>query len=171
MPNKIKCRADSFEGKLRDMPGSIRTFDGPADAKPDTSDDKTASPGPISRDGPKFAITTLMQSMSHGKCLIGFDESSVSCLEPLLIGLMARLLEMGLCIIQTLGEVLHMSYVYSETGEMKMEGNLVLNMLRSILYALILGSVAAALLRVIQLAVKIGVGVVWVLEGVMWVLV
>ena len=64
-----------------------------------------------------------------------------------------------------------MSYVYSETGEMKMEGNLVLNILRSILYAFILGSVAVALLRVIQLAVKIGVGVVWVLEGVMWVLV
>jgi hypothetical protein len=84
---------------------------------------------------------------------------------------MARLLEMSLCIIQTLGKVLHMSYVYSETGEMKMEGNLMLNILRSILYALILGSVATALLRVIQLAVKIGVGVVWVLEGLMWVLV
>jgi hypothetical protein len=169
-PTKIKCRVNSFEDKVRDMPGSIRTFDGPADARPDIGDDKTAPPGPISSDGATFAITTSMQTIGHGKCLIGLDESTVACLEPLLIGLMARLLEMSLCIIQTLGKVLYMSYVYSETGEMKMEGELVLNILRSILYTLILGSVAAALLKVIQLAVKIGVGIVWVLEGVMWVL-
>jgi hypothetical protein len=169
--NKINCRVDSFEEKLCNMPGSIRTFDGPADAEFETSDDTTVSPPSIGSDGAECAISTTKQTVGYGKYVVGRDKSMVTCLEPLLIGLIARLLEMSSCIIQTLGKVLHMSYVYSETGDMKMEGTLVLDVLRSIIYTLILGAIAAALARVVQLAVKMGMGIAWVVKGLFWVLI
>lgn len=169
--NKINCRVDSFEEKLCNIPGSIRTFDGPADAEFETGDDTTVSPPSIGSDGAECAISTTKQTGGYRKCVVGRDESMVTCLEPLLIGLIARLLEMSSCIIQTLGKVLHMSYVYSETGDMKMEGTLVLDVLRSIIYTLILGAIAAALARVVQLAVKMGMGIAWVVKGLFWVLI
>lgn len=168
--NKINYRVDSFENRLRNMPGSIRTFDGPADAELDMRDDETASPAPIGGAGAECAVRTPMQTTGSRECVAGLDESTLARLEPLLIGLLARLLEMSSCIIQTLGKVLHLSYVYSETGDVKMEGKLVLDVLRSIVYTLILGAVAATLARVVQLAAKIGMGIVWVLKGVIWVL-
>jgi hypothetical protein len=168
--NKINYRVDSFEDKLCHMPGSIRTFDGLANAELDMRDDETASPAPVGGGGAECAITTPMQTTGSRECVAGLDESMLAGLEPLLIGLLARLLEMSSCIIQTLGKGLHLSYVYSETGEVKIEGKLVLDVLRSIVYTLILGHVAATLARVVQLAAKIGMGLVWVVQGVIWVL-
>lgn len=168
--NKMHYRVDSFENGLCNMPGSIRTFDGLADAELDMRDDGTASPAPIGGGGAECASTTPMQTTGSRECVAGLDESMLACLEPLLIGLLARLLEMSSCIIQTLGKVLHLSYVYSETGDVKIEGKLVLDVLRSMVYTLILGQVAATLARMVQLAAKIGMGIVWVLKGVIWVL-
>jgi hypothetical protein len=169
-PNKTDCRVGSLEDKLRNMPGSIHMFDGPAEAEVNIGDDTTPSQATIGSDRPRRTIATTKQAVSYGGCAIGLDEDTAACLELLLITLMRRLLEMGSRIIQTLGKVLRMWYVYSETGNMKMEGMLVLDVLRSIVHTLILGAVAVALARVVGLAVKVGTGIVWVLKGICWVL-
>jgi hypothetical protein len=169
-PSKTSYRAGSFEDKLRKMPGSIPMFDGPAEAEVDIGDDTTPSPEPIGSDISQHPIITIKRAVSYGTCVVGLDESTAACLEPLLVGLVGRLLEMGSCIIQTLGKVLRMSYVYSETGNMKIEGTLVLNVLRSLVYTFVLGAVAVALARVFGLVMKVGKGIGWVLKGVFWIL-
>lgn len=146
------------------MPGSIYTFDGPAEARVSTSDSMRLFPAPIGSKHSERAVTVRERSMS------GLDENPAVYLEPLLAALLFGLLNLGSCIVQTLGQVLRISYIYSETGNVKMEGTLVLDLLRSMIYTLILATIALALVRVVELVVAVGTGVSWVLKGIVWVL-
>jgi hypothetical protein len=166
--NKRDCRVGSFEDKLCNMPGSILTFDGPAEAEVDIDDDTASSLTRLSSDSSQRTFT-IKRAASYENCVIDFEGAATACLEPLLVALIGRLLEMGSYIIQTLGNILYVSYVYSERGTMKIEGTLVLDVLRSIVYTLILVAIAIALARILWLAARVGTLFVWLLKGVFWV--
>jgi hypothetical protein len=168
-PNKTDCRVGSFEDKLRNMPGSIPTFDGPAEAEVDIDDGTASSLRLLSSDNSQRAIS-IKRAASRGNCVVDLEKTAAACLEPLLVALVGRLVEMGSYITQTLGNVLRASYVYSETGTMKIEGTLVLDVFRSMVYALILVAIAVALARILRLAARVGACFVCLLKGVFWVL-
>lgn len=170
-PTGTNCRVSSFEDKLHSMPGSIHTFDDPAEAEVDVSDGAAPSPVPTVSDDSQCAATATLGAVSYDSRLVGLEEITAACLETLLVGLVGKLLEMGSCILRTMAKVLRVSYAYSETGSLKMEGMLVLDVLRSVIYALIWGAIAVALTRVVALAVKVGACILWVLKGIFWVLI
>ena len=235
----MRFRANSFEDKLRNMPGSIHTFDGPAEAETDVGDDTAPSlaatdsntsrhaigaarramgyqdylaghignkggvcndssrcattdtkqamspkdrvlsyldgtiaarPRAVGSDIPQRAITILTRASSLRGRVLGVENSTSSYLKALSIGFLGKLEGMVHCLVGTMRKVLRVSYVYSETGRMKIEGMLVLDILRSLLYTLILGAIAVALAKVISLVVRVGACIVWVFKGLLWVL-
>ena len=206
-PKETMCFLESsLKDKLRNMPGSMPTFDSPAEAEVHISDDTTpclaaiGSDVPqhsitaarramgyensvvtleettaawvesVGNDTPQHAITAIAQAMSLRNRIFGLGEKTAVYLKPLLVGLLGKLLEMGSCIVVTLRKVLRVSYVYSETGKMKIDGTLVVEVFGSIICSLILGAVAAALAKVVWVVVRVGVCVLWVLKGVFWIL-
>ena len=244
IPKKtMRFRVNSFEDKLRNTAGSIRTFDGPAEAEANVDDDTapslvatdsdtsghaitaarramgyqdyiishegneatgpegvgndtsrcattdtkqamssrdrilsyldgtiTACPRAVGSDVPQRAITILTRASSLRGRVLGVEESTVAYLKPLSIGFLGKLEAMVYCIVGTMRRVLRISYVYSETGRLKIEGMLVMDILRSAVYTLILGAIAVALAKIVSVVVRVGACIVWVFRGLLWVL-
>ena len=243
VPKKVThFHTSSFEDKLRNMPGSIRIFDGPAEAEAEIGNETGPFPAATGNESPRHAIAAARRAMGYDYCLtslvgneaaspeeagsdtarfdvadskramgsrdrvlsfdgsgaacldlvrsetpqhafttltragsirdrmLGLEESAVAYLEPILMGLLGRLGGMAHCIVGTMRKVLRTTYVYSETGKMEIDGVLVVEVLRSMIYTLILGAIAMALAKVIKLVVRVGACIVWMFKGFLWVL-
>jgi hypothetical protein len=128
----------------------IPTLEGSAKTQVDIKESMAHSTAPIGSDRAQADIITRTRAAEHGERVIGLNDTTAAFLEVLLFDIVKRLLGMGSCIVETLGNLLRLSYIYWETGKMKVERTLVLDVGRSVVYTLILVAIPFALETVVR---------------------